>query len=114
MYEMIERAINGKRWYGVVVSTPGGDAPCVWPYFIKVICKLGYYVGEARKQDKMIWINFPNQTAVVLFEDATASKELHALMQVLPLWSMAQEELRVMGVARSVTSKIFVSLKQNK
>lgn len=114
MYEMIEHTINGKRWSGVVVSTPGGDAPCVWPYFIKVICKLGSYVREAGTQAKMIWMNSSNQTAVVLFEDAAASKELHALMQVLPLWSMAQEELRVMGVASSVTCKIFVSLKQNK
>lgn len=114
MNEMIERTINGKHYSGVVVSTLGLDRARVWPYFIKLICKLGSHVREAREQDKMIWMNSQNQTALVLFEHEAATKELHTLMQVLPLWSMAQEELRVMDVARSVSSKIFLSLKQNK
>ena len=108
-YELFCKNVKDKDLWGIVIPTPGVDHACVWPYFIKLICRMGHYVNEAREQDQIFWQN-THQKAQVMFERESARDELAAMLNVCDLWHLAQQECAAFYVTRPACAQVHLSL----
>lgn len=108
--ETIRKMVGGKERWGMVFPTPGNDSACVWPYFVNLICRLGYYVCNAQDQQRMIWINTQDKRAIVMFEDKVACDELAAMLNEYDLWHLAQQECSAFYATIQACAQVHMSL----
>lgn len=110
--ELMRQHLQGKEWWGIRLPTPGSDRPCVWPHFMAIICRFGYYVQRARDQDRIFWTNY-NEESAIFFRDKVACDELAAMIGAAPLWDLAQRECRAKYATGHASGRVHMEHVKN-